>query len=272
MRRTRKIRVFYNLERRKDVFRLFENFQGKFIWSADVTLEVLREVINGDFPKDEVAVKLDRLFFEKYGREIIKEVQGLGVAVFADTKFAEIPSKILEITKLYLDCQPWMLNVMAGSSDTRMAPGYFNPNPTEDPLDLLHDFSKLCKDAGTNSCAVTLLTPKRESAVLMEYGKSRMEVVLDYAKLAFDCGCTDVVCSSEESLNVHEINNALGINTPAIRLPASGSDDQANVNTPYAAFKNCATRLVIGRDLSKNNDFYGNLGRIWENVNGGGLV
>jgi orotidine-5'-phosphate decarboxylase len=130
-------------------------------------------------------------------------------------------------------------------------------------------FSELCKDAGTKPCAVTVLTPKRQRAVQAEYGKSRMEVVMDYAKLSFDCGCMDVVCSSEESLSVHEINEALGINTPAIRLPKSSHDDQSNVNTPYAAFKNCATRLVIGRDISRGNDFYGNLAQIWANIEGG---
>lgn len=249
---------------------MFENFKGQIIWSADVTLEELRRIINGDFPKDDVAIKLDRLFFEKYGREVINEVQGLGIAVFADTKFAEITSKILELAKIYLDeCQPWMLNVMANCSDTRIAPGYFNPEPEKDPLDMIYSFSELCKDAGTKPCAVTLLTPKRQNAVKAEYGKSRFEVVLDYAKLAYDCGCMDVVCSSEESLGVHEISDALGINTPAIRLPTSGHDDQSNVNTPYAAFKNCATRLVIGRDLSRGNDFYGNLAQIWANVEKG---
>lgn len=244
-------------------------FDGKFIWSADVDLDTLREIINRNFPKDKVAIKLDRLFFEKYGRQIIDEVQNLGIAVFADVKFAEISSKILELTKIYLEHRPWMLNVMANCSDNRFEPGVYYSDQKGSPCDILCQFAELCLAAGTKPCAVTVLTNKTPAATLQEYGKSRLEVVMDYANLAFKCGCTDVVCSADEAKNVSGISPLLGINTPAIRLPGSSSDDQSNVNTPAGAIANGATRLVIGRDLSRGKDFYGNLAKIKVNIEGG---
>lgn len=96
-------------------------FTGKIIWSADnLTDKELLEIVTGaDFPREKVAVKLDRLFLTKYGLAMIRRVQEeAGVAVFADAKIVEIPSKTLEIVKVHLEYQPWMLNVMAGICNT----------------------------------------------------------------------------------------------------------------------------------------------------------
>lgn len=50
----------------------------KLIWSADNVpkAELIRILSNDRFPREKVAVKLDRLFAETYGLDVIKQIQG----------------------------------------------------------------------------------------------------------------------------------------------------------------------------------------------------
>jgi orotidine-5'-phosphate decarboxylase len=242
---------------------LFEKFNGKIIWSADgISLEELIRTIEGDFPKGFVAIKLDRLFLTKYGLSAISEIQKRGVPVFADAKIIEIPSKVDEITKLHLEHQPWMLNVMAGACNTGLWRG--DPNADE-----LYQFAGLCRGAGTKPCAVTVLTSKTENLVRQEFNKSVFDAVVFYVELAVGCSITDIVCSPNEAKYVRSIR-AIDINTPGIRLPGSDPKDQARIDTPNNALKSGATRLIIGRDLSRGGKFTENFAKIMANIEGGG--
>lgn len=243
---------------------LFRNFGGKIIWSADgISLEELIKIIEGDFPRNYVAVKLDRLFLTKYGLSAISEVQKRGIPVFADAKIVEIPSKVNEVVKLHLEHQPWMLNVMAGVCNNGITPQH----PGNLDADELYQFANLCKDAGTKSCVVTVLTSKTDDLAKQEFGKSTLGAVAYYARLAIDCDITDIVCSPIEARSVKTLNG-LDINTPGVRLPESDNDDQARVMTPAKALDNGATRLVIGRDLSRNGEFMDNFSKIMANIEG----
>ena len=247
---------------------LFENFKGRIIWSADgVTLEYILQMIDsGNFPQD-VAIKLDRLFLTLYGLDSIARVQDRGVPVFADAKIVEIPSKSLELTKLHLRYQPWMLNAMADICNTGINQSSSSNLKNFSP-DALSDFAGLCKDAGTLSCAVTVLTSKTDELVMKEFGKPTLDAVLFLAQLAIDCGVTDIVCSPIEAKSVRALDILTGINTPGVRLPESSSDDQARIMTPSKSLKNGATRLVIGRDLSRDGKFAENYLKIMANIEG----
>jgi orotidine-5'-phosphate decarboxylase len=247
---------------------LFKNFKGQIIWSADgVFLEyILKMIDSGKFPKD-VAIKLDRLFLTIYGLQSITEIQNRGVPVFADAKIVEIPSKSLELTKLHLQYQPWMLNAMADICNTGVTPSS-DSNPENYNPDVLNDFAGLCKDAGTLSCAVTVLTSKTDELVKKEFGKSALDAVLFLSELAIDCGITDIVCSPIEAKSVRALSSLTGINTPGVRLPESSADDQARIMTPAKALENGATRLVIGRDLSRDGMFAENYLKIMANIEG----
>ena len=242
------------------------NFNGRIIWSADHLrpFELLEIIRNPDFPRDGVAVKLDRLFLTMYGLRIIAEVQKLGVPVFADAKIVEIPSKTLEIAKVHLKYQPWMLNIMAGACNNGITPS----SPGNLTADAMYQFAKLCEEAGTKPCIVTVLTSKTPELATAEFGKTALQTVEFYTKLAIDCGITDVVCSPQEA-NLVSTLGKIDINTPGVRLKDSSNDDQARVTTPYQAIKNGATRLVIGRDLSRDNAFAENYAKIITNIEGG---
>jgi orotidine-5'-phosphate decarboxylase len=232
------------------------------IWSADVGENTLDKVlVEGLLLR---YVKLDRLGLTRMGLGKIKDVQDRGFSVFADAKIAEIPDKVIEIAKLHLEYQPWMLNCMAGVSST----GFIGD---DDPkkVDGLKRFADLCLTAGTKPCAVTVLTSKSPDMVAREFNnRTPIEQVLIYVEMLLEAGFTDVVCSSKEvpAIRAESRFDGLELNTPGIRLPESDARDQARVGTPAAAIAAGATRLVIGSDLT-NGDFSTNFQRIADNLN-----
>lgn len=249
----------------------FERWNGRLIWSADnMDWPQLYEILKrDDFPRDEVAVKLDRLFLTKYGLERIDRVQELGIPVFADAKIVEIPSKTMEIVKLHLEHRPWMLNVMAQVTNTGVSPQMYAEKITDGGLDVLNDFARECKEVGTKPCVVTVLTSKTRELVEYEYDRTTEAVVFDYTKLALSCGVTDIVCSPMEAEDLRRDGgwtSELKLNTPGVRLKDSLTDDQRRVATPGEALAKGADRLVIGRDLSRNGDFQGNLQKILADI------
>ncbi len=219
----------------------------QIIWSADVTSGELREVIEAKALPLGTVIKLDRLHFEKYGKDDITYCQEHGYPVFADAKIVEIPDKVIGITKTYLDYKPWMLNVMAGICSTRAIE---DENPKK--IDALKRFADACAEVGTKSCAVTVLTSKTAETCELEFGAKPIDQVLHYVDLMCECGLTDIVCSPQEARKIRSIGayDELSINTPGVRLPTSDANDQARIATPLNALKNGSDRLVIGRDLT----------------------
>lgn len=250
----------------------FSDWTGRIIWSADgldwPSLEAILR--REDFPRDQVAVKLDRLFLTRYGLNTIGWVQEkIGVPVFADAKIVEIPSKTMELVKLHLEQQPWMLNVMAQIANTGVNPSMREKRITDDELDVLNQFATECKQAGTKPCVVTVLTSKTDSLAEYEYNVTTNEAVFSYVSLAIGCGVTDIVCSPKEAEFLRQATGwpeYMRLNTPGVRLASSSKDDQERVMTPGEALFKGADRLVIGRDLSRNREFKENLENILADI------
>jgi orotidine-5'-phosphate decarboxylase len=220
------------------------------IWSADVEWEVLKEVIDQRLLPVGTVIKLDRLFFEKYGKEIITYCQDAGYPVFVDAKIIEIPDKVIKIAETFLVYKPWMLNVMAGACSTGLIEC---DNPKD--IDALKRFADACAAVGTKSCAVTVLTSKSPELCEHEFNTGQLDQVLFYVNLMCQAGFTDIVCSPLEAEGIRKIEkyDGLCINTPGVRMPGSSKDDQARVATPLEALQNGANRLVIGRDLTRGD-------------------
>ena len=243
---------------------------SSIIWSADVSRKKIKQVVDEELLPKGTIIKLDRLFFERYSKRFIDHCQNRGYPVFVDAKIIEIPSKSLEIAKCFLYHRPFMLNIMAHACSN----GNFDPS-AEDP-DFLPQFAKLCQEVGTKSCAVTVLTSKSEAVCAKEFnGRSAREQVKTYVEMMRKSGLTDIVCSPQEALMIRKEMGIidLDINTPGVRLPESGKDDQQRIMTPHDAFENGVARIVIGRPLTGNSsqgslaDRIGiNYGRIVENI------
>ena len=240
------------------------------IWSADVPKEDIEAVIKAEALPRGTVIKLDRLFFERNDKSFIHFCENEGYPVFVDAKIIEIPIKVIEIAKVYLEYKPFMLNVMAGAcSNARWT------NDEEKNLDCLKQFANLCHAAGTRSCAVTVLTSKSTQLVDQEFGVKPLAQVIKYARFAHHAGITDLVCSPNEVAEIMKFyDDEFWLNTPGVRLPDSEKDDQARIMTPKKALEAGANRLVIGRPLTgKPEDgpiverIRKNYHRILENIN-----
>lgn len=241
------------------------------IWSADVSMEDIEKVVKAKALPEGTVIKLDRAFFEENPKQFIGFCEEHGYPVFCDAKIVEIPVKVLAIAKSYLKYKPFMLNVMAGACSTGQM-----DSDTESQIDALKRFADLCDEAGTRSCVVTVLTSKTESIVDYEFRETPVSQVLKYVYLAKRAGMTDVVCSPEEvsAIRRNDQFNALWLNTPGVRLPDAGRDDQQRIMSPKNALLSGANRLVIGRPLTgrpEDGDIVErikrNYNRILENIN-----
>lgn len=222
----------------------------RIMWSADVDSPDIVIADARQMPGFHIA-KLDRLFTETHGLNVVKHVQSVGIDVFDDAKLVEIPSKLESLAKLHVKNKPFMLNCMAHS----ISNGKMEGDLPDDDKDGLKRFADVCNEAGVLSCAVTVLTSKTEDIVLSEFNdRTAIDQVLFYVEWLIKAGFTDLVCSPMEldALTTAGFLEHIDANCPGIRLKGSSSDDQARIGTPQGTLAAGAVRLVIGRDITKD--------------------
>lgn len=103
---------------------------------------------------------------------------------------------------------------------------------------------------------VTVLT-SLDSRDLAEIGarSDARSLVLDRARLAVESGLAGVVASAVEAAAVADALGAgVEIVTPGIRPAGTSADDQRRVATPAEAIRGGATRLVVGRPITRAGD------------------
>ena len=89
----------------------------------------------------------------------------------------------------------------------------------------------------------------------LDRNNSIEENVLRLAKLSFDAGLDGCVCSPWEVNKLRSIyKHNFELITPGIRLNIDNKDDQNRIMTPHEAIDNGASKLVIGRSISKAID------------------
>lgn len=222
----------------------------RIIWSADVQTEAnLMAAL--DLMPDLRNVKIDRMFVDKAGFDVIDRLNGRGINVFDDAKIIEIPSKVEGIARIHLAHMPWMLNCMAGVVSSMVL-----TNADRDKIDGLKRFADACYQVDTRSCGVTVLTSKTPEVIEHEFnGRDSMEQVLVYVDLLLRCGFTDVVCSPKEVsiIRAESRFDVINLNTPGIRPAGADQGDQARSDTPQAALAAGADRLIIGRPITNGD-------------------
>ena len=101
----------------------------------------------------------------------------------------------------------------------------------------------------------------------LDRNNSIEENVLRLAKLSFDAGLDGCVCSPWEAKMLRSIyKNNFELITPGIRLNIDSKDDQNRIMTPHEALDNGASKLVIGRSISKAIDPNKALIEIFESI------
>ena len=167
----------------------------------------------------------------KNGRKFINSLKNK--ITFGDYKFSDIPNTCSSAIRAISDLKFNYLTIHISSG-----------------LSALKAAKKVSGKA--KLIGVTILT-SLDNKALKEIGfnKSVKKLVLHQAKLANKAKLDAIVCSAQEVKIVKKIFKK-EIITPGIRLNTN-SDDQKRVLTPKQAFKNGATWLVIGRDITKGN-------------------
>jgi orotidine-5'-phosphate decarboxylase len=182
-------------------------------------------------------LKLGLEFFCHNGRAGVMELADLGIPIFVDLKFHDIPNTVAKAIHALSPLTPAVLTVHAAGGRAMM----------ED--------AKAAAPAGTKVVAVTLLTSldRTDLASIGVDGETDAQVER-LADLARSAGLDGIVCSGNE-LGVARAAWKDGFFVvPGIRPADAEAGDQKRVMTPRAAIDAGASILVIGRPITGADD------------------
>ncbi|MDG5487419.1 orotidine-5'-phosphate decarboxylase [Sphingomonas sp. BGYR3] len=182
-------------------------------------------------------IKLGLEFFMANGRHGVHAMADIGLPIFLDLKFHDIPNTVAKAVQALRPLNPAILTVHASGGRAMM----------ED--------AKAAAPEGTKVVAVTMLTSLDRSD-LQSIGLSPdpHEQVVRLAELARSAGVDGIVCSGEEVKAAHSVWKDGFFVVPGVR-PADGTaGDQKRVVTPRDALDRGASILVIGRPITQAED------------------
>jgi orotidine-5'-phosphate decarboxylase len=186
-------------------------------------------------------LKLGLEFFSAHGPSGVRAFRDLGLPIFLDLKFHDIPNTVAGAVRAAAGLGVDIINVHAAGGAAMM---------------------KAARDAAygvnpdTKVIAVTVLTSLSDADLdsLGQHGPAQ-DQVLRLATLARDCGLAGVVCSAHE---IVLLRRALGpdflLVVPGIRPKGADLADQQRVMGPKEALDLGASILVIGRPITAAQD------------------
>ena len=182
-------------------------------------------------------IKLGLEFFMANGRHGVREMAEIGLPIFLDLKFHDIPNTVAKAIQALGPLHPAILTVHAAGGRA-----------------MLED-AKAAAPSGTKVVAVTMLT-SLDGDDLRSIGLSPdpHEQVVRLTELAKSAGVDGIVCSGEEVRAARAAWRDGFFVVPGVR-PAQGKvSDQKRVVTPRAALDGGASILVIGRPITQAED------------------
>lgn len=189
-------------------------------------------------------VKVGKEFFTALGPAGVGALGELGLPVFLDLKFHDIPATVAGAVRAALALKPFIINVHASGGAEMMRAAVEaadGPAPAfNKPLVV----------------AVTVLTSLAdEDLAATGVAGDAAAQVLRLAGLAKRSGLDGVVCSAHEA---EALRAALGddfkLVVPGIRPQWAAADDQKRIVTPAEAVAKGADYLVIGRPITAADD------------------
>ena len=182
-------------------------------------------------------IKLGLEFFCRNGRDGVMALCELGVPVFLDLKFHDIPNTVASAVRSLAPLVPAILTVHAAGGREMMAA------------------AKEAAPAGTKVVAVTVLTSlDRDDLGAIGVDAAVQVQVERLAALARDAGLDGIVCSGNELGAARRIWPDGFFVVPGIRPADAAAGDQKRVMTPRAAREAGASILVIGRPVTQASD------------------
>ena len=192
-------------------------------------------------------IKVGLELFTREGPSVVKTFKDLNKKVFLDLKFHDIPNTMsaacFEVSKLGVD----IISVHASAGSRALA---ISKNASVKG-------AKLANLKPPKIVGITILTSfsTKEFQTDLDRKNSIEENVVRLAKLSFDSGLDGCVCSPWEAKILRSIyKNNFELITPGIRTNIQKKDDQNRIMTPFEAISNGASKLVIGRAITKAKD------------------
>jgi orotidine-5'-phosphate decarboxylase len=182
-------------------------------------------------------IKLGLEFFMANGRHGVHEMAEIGLPIFLDLKFHDIPNTVGKAVQALRPLEPAIITVHAAGGRA-----------------MLED-AKAAAPTGTKVVAVTMLT-SLDANDLTSIGLSPdpHEQVVRLAELAKSAGVDGIVCSGEEVKAAHAAWKDGFFVVPGVRPANGATGDQKRVVTPRAALDAGASILVIGRPITQAED------------------
>lgn len=191
-------------------------------------------------------IKLGLEFYMANGAAGVAQLTELGLPVFLDLKFHDIPNTVAGAIRAVAPLKPFITNVHAGGGRAMMVAA----------RDAARESAAKLGVAAPKLIAVTVLT-SLNGADLAEVGQpsDTLDQVRRLAALTQACGLDGVVCSPQE---IAVLRRDLGpdflLVTPGIRPAWAATGDQKRIMTPAEAVAAGASYLVIGRPITADAD------------------
>lgn len=178
-------------------------------------------------------VKLGLEFFSAQGPEGVRRIADLGLPIFLDLKFHDIPNTVAKAVEAIAPLAPAILTVHAHGGHEMLSA------------------AKRAAPRATKVVAVTLLTSLDEGDLSdLGINRSPADQVGRLAWMARDSGVDGIVCSGAEVAAARAAWPNGFLVVPGVRPAGADVADQKRVATPARALDDGASVLVIGRPIT----------------------
>ena len=192
-------------------------------------------------------VKVGLELFTKEGPAIINIFKDMDKKIFLDLKFHDIPNTMssasYHVSKLGVDIIS--LHASAGLNALQLS------------KEATLKGSREINNKPPEVIAITVLTSISPQNFKYELNResSIEENVLSLSKLTYDAGLDGCVCSPLEVKSLRDkYDDEFKLITPGIRFLINDTNDQSRVMSPLDAITNGASKIVVGRAITKNNN------------------
>lgn len=188
------------------------------------------------------AVKLGLEFFTANGAAGVTAINKLGIPVFLDLKFHDIPNTVSRAIAATVGMNMFMMTVHTAGGRAMLRAA----------IEASDNVSQVTGKERPLIVGVTLLTSLDQDDVsMLGYRDNLNDQVLRLADLAQSAGLDGVVCSAYEiAMLRRHCGPDFTLVVPGIRLETDRADDQKRVVSPKEAVERGADFLVIGRPIT----------------------
>jgi orotidine-5'-phosphate decarboxylase len=192
------------------------------------------------------AVKLGLEFFTAHGADGVRQITQLGVPLFLDLKFHDIPNTVAKAIAATAGMNMFMMTVhtTGGQHMLRAA------------MDASDRVAQTTGKERPLVIGVTLLTSlDQDDVAMIGFQHTVQEQVVRLADLAQSAGLDGLVCSPFEIAPIRKAcGSELTLVVPGIRPEGAAAGDQKRIMTPKEALARGADYLVIGRPITEAAD------------------